>query len=108
LVDSGGGFVLEIEDWRDAIDNIDEQLVALLNKRADCAIAVGRVKRERGLEIYQPDREQQVIRHVNSVNKGPLDSAAIKRLFERIIDESRRVERVVVAHENEEEIVNGD
>jgi len=99
---------LDIEDWRDAIDNIDEQLVALLNKRADCAIAVGRVKRERGLEIYQPDREQQVIRHVNSVNKGPLDSAAIKRLFERIIDESRRVERVVVAHENEEEIVNGD
>ena len=99
---------MDIEDWRDAIDNIDEQLVALLNKRADCAIAVGRVKRERGLEIYQPDREQQVIRHVNSVNKGPLDSAAIKRLFERIIDESRRVERVVVAHENEEEIVNGD
>jgi chorismate mutase len=101
--------VLEIEDWRDAIDNIDEQLVALLNKRADCAIAVGRVKRERGIEVYQPDREAQVIRHANSVNKGPLDSAAIKRLFERIIDESRRVERVVIERENEmQESTNAD
>jgi chorismate mutase len=100
--------VLDIADWRDAIDNIDEQLVALLNKRADCCIAVGRAKLERGIEIYQPDREQQVIKHVNSVNKGPLDAAAIKRLFERIIDESRRVERVIVAHEDEEEIVNVD
>ena len=100
---------MDIEDWRDAIDNIDEQLVALLNQRANCAIAVGRVKRERGIEIYQPDREQQVIRHANSVNTGPLDAAAIKRLFERIIDESRRVERVVVEQEREkEEIVNGD
>jgi chorismate mutase len=99
---------LEIEDWRKAIDDIDEQLVALLNKRANCCIEVGRVKRARAIEIYQPDREQQVIRHANSVNQGPLDEAAIRRLFERIIDESRRVERVVVEQEIEQETVNGD
>ena len=100
---------MDIEDWRNEIDNIDEQLVALLNRRANCAIEVGRVKRERGIEIYQPNREQQVIRHANSVNKGPLDEAAIRRLFERIIDESRRVERVIVEQEREtQEIRNGD
>lgn len=100
---------MEIEDWRDAIDNIDEQLVELLNKRANCAIAVGRVKRERGIEIYQSDREAQVIRHANSVNHGPLDASAIKRLFERIIDESRRVERVIIDQESEQQgAVNAD
>ncbi|HZS48694.1 MAG TPA: chorismate mutase [Blastocatellia bacterium] len=95
---------MDIEDWRKAIDDIDEQLVVLLNKRANCAIEVGRVKRARGIEIYQPDREQQVIRHANSVNQGPLDEAAIRRLFERIIDESRRVERVIVAQEEERQL----
>jgi len=90
---------VDIEDWRDAIDEIDAQLIALLNRRAHCAIEVGRIKRVRGIEIYQPAREVEVLRHVSSLNDGPLDEAAVRRLFERIIDESRRVERVVVGQE---------
>jgi chorismate mutase len=46
-----------------------------------------------GLEVYQPDREIEVLRHVRSQNGGPLDADAITRLFERIIDEARRLER---------------
>jgi chorismate mutase len=90
---------LKIEDWRDEIDRLDEQLVKLLNARSQCAIELGRIKRELGLAIYSPDREREVIAHVTAANGGPLDREAVRRLFERIIDESRRIERVTVEKE---------
>lgn len=80
---------------RDAIDALDEQLVQLLNRRAQCALEIGEIKRVLEMEIYQPDRERAVLQHVRDVNRGPLDGDAIARLFERIIDEARRLERVV-------------
>lgn len=80
---------------RDEIDALDEQLVRLLNARASCALGIGEIKRELQMEIYQPDRERAVLAHVRDVNQGPLDGDAIARLFERIIDEARRLERVV-------------
>ena len=80
---------------RERIDALDEQLVELLNARAACALEIGEVKRAIGMEIYQPDRERSVLQHVRSVNAGPLDGDAIARLFERIIDEARRLERNV-------------
>ena len=93
---------MTIEDWRNEIDKIDEQLVRLLNQRSKCAIELGRIKRELGLSIYSPDREVQVIEHVTGVNGGPLEPEAMRRLFERIIDESRRLERVTVERETRE------
>jgi chorismate mutase len=79
---------------RRRIDLLDEQLVALLNQRSACALAIGEIKQALGLEIYQPEREREVLRHVRGLNGGPLDDDAIARLFERIIDEARRLERV--------------
>ncbi|HEX8090701.1 MAG TPA: chorismate mutase [Blastocatellia bacterium] len=93
---------MSIERWRKEIDDIDEELIRLLNKRSECAIELGRIKRELGLSIYSPDRETQVIAHVEHINPGPLDSSAVRRLFERIIDESRRIERITVEKETEE------
>jgi chorismate mutase len=86
-----------IDELRRRIDALDEQLVELLNARANCALAIGEMKQELGLEIYQPDRERDVLRHVRGANRGPLDSDAIARLFERIIDEARRLERLAKA-----------
>lgn len=79
---------------RERIDALDEQLVRLLNERASCALDIGRAKEALGLTIYQPEREREVLEHVAAVNGGPLDEAAIRRLFERIIDEARRLERL--------------
>jgi len=84
----------DIDDLRQRIDWIDEQIVRLLNARAQCALEVGRCKKAEGLEIYQPAREKEVFEHVQELNTGPLDDAAIKRLFERIVDEARRLERL--------------
>ncbi|SRR5882757_6521922 len=86
-----------IEELRRDIDRIDELMVRLLNERARCACEIGRIKKDQGTEIYQPDREKQVLNHVRSVAaEGPLGPEAIARLFERIIDEARGLERRVM------------
>ena len=82
-----------IQDWRRRIDEIDEQLVRLLNERSSCAVAVGRLKHAANLPLYQPDRERDILARVTRVNPGPLPDTAIVRLFERILDEARAVER---------------
>ncbi len=86
---------------RRRIDEIDRRMVGFLNERASHAIELGRVKKVVGLAIYQPSREDEVLRNVRSHNRGPLKNAALRRLFERIIDESRSIERFVSASEGE-------
>lgn len=86
-----------LEDLRRDIDRVDEVLVRLLNERARCVCEIGELKKVAGVEIYQPDREKDVLNHVRELAKeGPLGPEAIARLFERIIDEARRLERRVV------------
>ncbi len=84
----------DLEDLRKRIDLLDESLVRLLNARAACALEIGRLKRELGMPIYQPSREAEVLQHVQALNNGPLDDQVIKRMFERIIDEARHLERI--------------
>lgn len=83
-----------LDDLRRDIDQVDEQLVRLLNQRARVACVIGEVKRELGVDVYQPEREKQVLTHVRGLAaEGPLGAEAIARLFERIIDEARGLER---------------
>jgi chorismate mutase len=86
----------DITALRMRIDELDQALVRLLNERANCALSVGHVKDHLGLPVYQPAREAEVLSNVRAANKGPLDNAAITRLFERIIDEARRLERQAI------------
>jgi chorismate mutase len=83
----------ELKRLREAIDQVDEVLVKLLNQRAKYAVEIGEIKGELDLPIYSPDREKEVLVRVESRSAGPLEPSAVRRLFERIIDESRRVER---------------
>jgi chorismate mutase len=95
---------LSLEALREEIDKIDEVIVRLLDSRARCVYAIGRLKKERGLAIYEPRREAEVLAHVKELNiklGGPLDEHAIGRLYERIMDEARRIQRVEAKHEPE-------
>ena len=85
-----------VEGWRVKIDEIDRRLVELLNERSRCVVEIGRIKQTTGEALYQPDREKQVLDGVVRANPGPLPDAAIRRLFERILDEARSVERTVM------------
>jgi chorismate mutase-like protein len=87
---------MKISDWRQRMDEIDKKLVDLLNERSQCALEVGRLKQAAGMPIYQPARENEVLSNAAHNNKGPLTDAAIRRLFERIIDEARSAERVAM------------
>ncbi len=91
-----------LDELRADIDRVDEVLVRLLNERARCACEIGRLKRKSGVDVYQPDREKEVLAHVRSVAaEGPLGPEAIARLFERIIDEARRLERRIMQEEED-------
>ncbi len=83
----------DIAKWRKKIDELDLELVKLLNERSQCAIEIGKLKHKLNIEIYDPRREEEVIGRVWKEADGPLSKEAVKRLFERIIDESRRAER---------------
>jgi chorismate mutase-like protein len=82
----------QVSDWRAAIDVLDGQLLTLLNLRAKLACELGKVKREAGMEIVDPEREQQVLARVCQRNDGPLDQDAITRIYVSIIQEARRVQ----------------
>ncbi len=84
---------MNLADWRRRIDEIDKKLVELLNERSRCALEIGKLKQAENIPLYQPERENEVLANAESNNSGPLSDAAIRRLFERIIDEARAAER---------------
>jgi chorismate mutase len=83
----------DLDGWRKRIDEIDQELVKLLNERSRCAVEIGHLKKILNLPAWQPEREAEILRNVVKSNDGPLDDAAIRRLFERVIDEARALER---------------
>ncbi len=83
----------DLDPFREQIDEIDQKLVQLLNERSGLANNIGHIKQQLGLPIYMPAREKQILKNVMRMNPGPLSAEAVRRLFERIIDETRALER---------------
>ena len=84
----------DLDAWRRRIDEIDSQLMRLLNSRSACAVEIGKIKHALRLPVYSAEREASILERVMRDNPGPLDATAVRRVFERIIDESRRLERL--------------
>src|SRR4051794_25775472 len=82
----------ELGRYREAIDQIDLELLTLLNQRTQIVEQIGAVKNACSLPVYEPKREDAVYRNVLEHNKGPLPSDAVRRIFERIIDEMRTLQ----------------
>jgi chorismate mutase len=85
---------LDIDHIRKEIDRLDNELLRIFNERAALALQIGEIKKQRGLPVYDPDREKRIFDRMQAANPGPLEDNAIVRLFERVIDESRRLERI--------------
>lgn len=86
---------MDIDSIRTQIDELDNQLLDIFNRRAALALQIGEIKKEHQLAVYDPKREQRIFARMQQANKGPLDNSAIVRLFERVIDESRSLERIL-------------
>lgn len=80
--------------YRRQIDAIDLQLLELLNRRTRVVESIGTIKQEIQLPVYEPKREEDVFRNVTENNSGPLAPEALKRIFERIIDEMRSLQKM--------------
>ena len=84
---------MDISDWRKKIDDLDRQLAALLNERANAAAEIGRLKRNTKLPIYEPEREREVIANVQRLSTGPLGARDLAQIYERIMDVMRSIQK---------------
>ena len=84
---------MDISQWRKRIDDVDDQLVKLFNQRARCAAEIGKVKRAEGVPVYQPEREKEILNRIQQANAGPLSNEQLRSLFERIVEETRKIEQ---------------
>jgi chorismate mutase len=79
---------------REEIDAIDRRLVALLNERTRVVERIGAIKQNVSMPVYEPKREDAVYSNIQAANDGPITNDAIRRIFERIIDEMRTLQRM--------------
>jgi chorismate mutase len=84
---------MDIVEWRQKIDELDEQIVQLISQRAKAAREIGELKKTSDLPVYEPLREQAVFEHVRKVNPGPLADAEMLHVYERIMDVMRTLQR---------------
>lgn len=94
---------MDIDDIRTRIDELDDELLRIFNERAGLALKIGHIKKKRGLPVFDPVREKRIFARMKKANGGPLDDEAIVRMFERVVDESRRLERIMSQREGREE-----
>ena len=90
-----------LDEIRVSIDDVDRRIVDLLNERTRIVENIGTVKKHSGLPIYEPKREEQVFANILGHNRGPLSPEAVRRIFERIIDEARSIQRVRMAQDGD-------
>jgi chorismate mutase len=86
---------MEINEWRIRIDELNDELVALLNKRASYAVEIGKIKKQKGLPVFDDGREQAVLNVIAEKAKkanGPLSEDSFKKIFQVIMEETRKVE----------------
>jgi chorismate mutase len=90
-----------LDRLRAQVDEVDLKLLAQFNERARIVEGIGAIKKEMTMPIYEPKREELVFQNVLGHNRGPLSEGAIRRLFERIIDEMRTLQRERMAEKKE-------
>jgi len=84
---------MDIDNWRKKVDEINLKILELLNERTEYVIKIGKLKKQSGIPLYSAERENKIFETLSKVNKGPLEDKNIRNIFERIIDESRNIQR---------------
>ena len=87
-----------IDGYREEIDRIDARLLEILNRRAACALSIGRIKKKNHMAIHVPEREQQVLDRLSAANSGPCTDESVRIVFQAIFDQMK-----VLEHEHEDD-----
>ena len=96
---------MSLENLRTEIDDIDEQIVSLLHRRADIAHEVGAIKARAGLPIVDREREGMIMRKIMAPTESTIDSAVIARIYGEILLESRRIQQAAIQELHQGETV---
>src|SRR5438876_787664 len=86
---------MNLDDWRSRINDLDNQILHLLNQRAEAALQIGDLKRRQDLPSYAPDREAEIVTRLSAANGGPLPAAAIRAIWREILSGCRALERAL-------------
>jgi chorismate mutase len=84
---------VQLDQLREAIDTVDAEILRLVAARVELVLSIAEFKRTRQMPVYDPDRERAVIDRLIGLAPTNLDPQLVRSIFERIIDESRRVEQ---------------
>jgi chorismate mutase-like protein len=92
---------LGIHRLRQHIDQLDRQIVRLLSRRQELALEIGRTKADRGLPIYMPDREAELLTVIEEeATHVGVDSGHVRALFQLVLAESRRLQQLLRVEES--------
>ena len=83
---------MNLDEWRSRINNLDDQILNLLNQRAEAALEIGDLKRQSGLPVYVPQREADVLRRIAQASTGPLSPEMTGAIWREILSACRAVE----------------
>ena len=81
-----------LDDWRSRIDNLDEEILNLLNRRGQAALQIGELKRQQDLPYFVPERESQILERLVALNGGPLSADAVRAVWREILSASLALE----------------
>jgi len=82
----------ELAELRNRIDELDEQIVKLLNARAQIVLDIKEVKRKKGLPIHDGKREEEVFEKIGKISDGPLDEKTLRQIYQKIIEHLKAFE----------------
>ncbi|RJQ42748.1 MAG: prephenate dehydratase [Nitrospiraceae bacterium] len=78
----------ELDELRKKIDEIDQRIVELLNRRAEIAIEIGKAKQDKNLSIHSPQREREIFQKLTEGNPGPFPNNVLRLIYEEIFSAS--------------------
>ena len=84
-----------LENIRKKIDGVDQKIIELLNERTQLAVEIGKLKKEKGEEVYSPARESEIYKQIDSLSKGPMPKDALKVIYREIMSASLALEKKV-------------
>ena len=85
----------DLNKLRRKIDNLDKDLVKILNKRAELAKTIKKIKDSIGeTDIFKPSREAQILRSLKKINKGPLLAQHLQSIYREIMSACLSLEKI--------------
>lgn len=83
---------MDLDEWRSRINDIDDQILTLLNQRAEAALRIGELKRRKGSDCFVPEREAEILARLRALNPGPFPTEGVAAVWREILSASLALE----------------